>query len=171
MPETAWQQYQRDFWHQPLLMPLAYGLQRILTMERGGHFPFYITPSADGWGHQMDKLLVFMDHLVDAHEDERNKQDAFMDFYKRSIYVATNFHRYSNPTLGNLMFDTKAKGFEYDRVNSVLEQGITKHYLTMVGVHAFSFMYMTFFFRYRRIAAAPALAISLLYYQYWNLTH
>lgn len=53
-----------------------------------------------------DGVIKFLDFLVDAHEIERNKTDAKRTFYQRSNYVFSNFHRYSNETMANLMFDT-----------------------------------------------------------------
>lgn len=53
-----------------------------------------------------DSIIKFMDYLVDAHELERNKQDFGKVFYDRANYVRSNFHRYSNDTMANLMFDT-----------------------------------------------------------------
>jgi len=50
-----------------------------------------------------------MDHLVDAHEIERNKEDLKKNAYQRNEYVLCNWHRYSNDTMANLMFDTKCR--------------------------------------------------------------
>ena len=155
----------------PLLHPVIQTFYNFLYMERGHHFPFYITHSADHWADHVYHFLDFMDYLVDAHEDERNKQDQGLDFYKRSVYVFKNFHRYSNPTLGNIMFDTKASKPQYDRLNSVLAHGLAWHYGSMVGLHSFSFMYLTYHMRYRRVAALPCLLISGVYYNYFQLTN
>ncbi len=67
-----------------------------------------------------DNFLRFLDYLVDAHELERNKNDVNKNFYQRTNYVVNNFHRYSNETVANLMFDTKARKSDYDRMNSVV---------------------------------------------------
>eukprot|EP00997_Jenningsia_sp_PLL12_P007185 NODE_3798_length_730_cov_63.684288_g3201_i0.p1 GENE.NODE_3798_length_730_cov_63.684288_g3201_i0~~NODE_3798_length_730_cov_63.684288_g3201_i0.p1 ORF type:complete len:206 (-),score=68.36 NODE_3798_length_730_cov_63.684288_g3201_i0:111-698(-) len=171
MQQSFWETYKRDFWHQPLLMPLFALPGHILHMERGSHFPFYVTPWSDGWDGQLNKMLKHLDVLVEAHEDERNNSDQGMNFYKRADYVRKNFHRYSNPTLGNLMFDTQARKCDYDRINSVASQGSMWHYASMMGIHSFSFMYMTYFLRYRRISAPAALAVSFVYYHYWQFTH
>ena len=56
-----------------------------------------------------DGILKFCDYLVDAHELERNKSDIDMSQYERTNYVYRNFHRYSNDTMANLMFDTKCR--------------------------------------------------------------
>ena len=58
--------------------------------------------------------------MVDAHELERNKEDANKNFYQRTHFVVNNFHRYSNETMANLTFDTKARKSDYDRMNSVI---------------------------------------------------
>ena len=56
-----------------------------------------------------DSCLKFLDYLVDAHELERNKNDINKNFYQRTNYVLHNFHRYSNESIANLTFDTKAR--------------------------------------------------------------
>ena len=56
-----------------------------------------------------DSFLKFLDYLVDAHELERNKNDINKNFYQRTNFVLNNFHRYSNDTMANLIFDTKAR--------------------------------------------------------------
>ena len=65
-------------------------------------------------------MLQFCDHLIDAHELERNKADKDATQYERTNYVARNFLRYQNETMANLMFDTKIRGSDYDRLNSVM---------------------------------------------------
>ena len=51
-------------------------------------------------------VVAFIDHLVDAHEIERNKEDLNKNSYQRNEYVVRNWHRYANDTMANLMFDT-----------------------------------------------------------------
>ena len=68
-----------------------------------------------------DRILLFCDHLVDAHELERNKADSNATQYERTNYVARNFLRYQNDTMANLMFDTKLRQSDYDRLNSVVK--------------------------------------------------
>ena len=93
-----------------------------LEIERYDHFPFYFYPYAvKGVGFE-DGVIKFIDYLVDAHELERNKQDHGKTFYNRANYVRKNFHRYSNDTMANLMFDVQCKKYEYARMNSVLDR-------------------------------------------------
>ena len=87
--------------------------------------PFYIYPQAKSWISFEDTILTFLDWAVDAHEIERNKEDINRTFYQRSLYVYENFLRYQNDTMANLMFDTKARKVDYDRLNSVLSVGNT----------------------------------------------
>ena len=77
-----------------------------MDMRRGDKAPFYFAPGAKRWIQVEDKIIEFADHLVDAHEEERNRADFKRSFYERTVYAYDNFFRYSNPTLGNLMFDT-----------------------------------------------------------------
>ena len=69
-----------------------------------------------------DKIINFVDWAVDAHEEGRNPMDRNRNFYQRSVYVLRNFLRYQNPTVANVMFDTKATRPQYDRLNSVISQ-------------------------------------------------
>ena len=57
MPETFWEEYKRDFWHTPLIQPFVNLAWRFMFLERGSHFPFYVTKEADSWGGQLGKLL------------------------------------------------------------------------------------------------------------------
>jgi hypothetical protein len=62
------------------------------------------------------------------------------------------------------MYDTKAKKFEYDRLNSVASVGNTRFYLATSAIHTIGFMYMAYFFRFRRVGLLPAFGISCAYY-------
>ena len=74
-----------------------------------------------------------------------------MSAYNRTNYVARNFHRYSNDTMANLMFDTKCRQTEYDRMNSVLSMRTGAFYIAATFTHFMAFAYSTYFFRYRRL--------------------
>jgi hypothetical protein len=91
-----------------------------MDIKRYDHFPFYIYPQGKALSSFEDSVLKFIDHLVDGHELERNKSDFNRSFYYRANYVARNFHRYQNDTMANLMFDTKLRSSDYDRMNSVI---------------------------------------------------
>lgn len=73
--------------------------------------------------------------------------------------------------MANLMFDTKCKTIEYDRYNSLLSQKNLQFYSTMSAVHSLSFMYLAYFFRFRRVKFLPAVAISSAYYFYFEKTN
>lgn len=70
--------------------------------------PFYFYPQGVSVVNVEDKIINFVDWAVDAHEEARNPNDRNRNFYQRSVYVLRNFLRYQNPTMANVMFDTKA---------------------------------------------------------------
>ena len=126
--------------------------------------PFYIYPSAKSWISFEDTIITFLDWMVDAHELERNTADKGRSFYQRSLYVYENFMRYQNDTMANIMYDTKARKIDYDRLNTAVSVGSTKFLLATSAFHTLAFMYMAYFFRFRRVGLAPAFAISCGYY-------
>lgn len=52
-----------------------------MSIRRYDHFPFYIYPSGVSVNNFEEGVLKFIDHLVDAHELERNKCDRNKSFY------------------------------------------------------------------------------------------
>jgi len=129
--------------------------------------PFYIYPHAKKWISFEDTLLTFVDWAIDAHEDSRNKSDKNRSFYQRASYFYYNYLRWQNDTVANLMFDTKLRKSDYDKINSILSQATTSYYVAATTVHAFSFMYLAYFLRFRRVNLTPVLAISCAYYVYF----
>ena len=144
-----------SFWRDAQENPINYPFLRVYSMfmniKRYDKFPFYVQPGAASISSFEDSIIKFLDFLVDAHELERNKSDYNRTFYSRSIYVGRNFHRYSNDTMANVMFDTKARQTEYDRLNAVCDWSTTKYYLTASATHMMLFSYMAYVFRYRRL--------------------
>lgn len=69
------------------------------------------------------------------------------------------------------MYDDKIRKVDYDRNNSVIARKNLQYYLTMAGVHTMSFMYLAYFFRYRRVNALSTLIISSAYYYYFTKTN
>ena len=108
--------------------------------------------------------MNYIDWGVDAHEEARNPEDRNRNFYRRSVYVYNNFLRYQNTTVCNVMFDTKAPRNSYHKLNSVISLQNFKFYLAATTTHLLGFMYMSYFFRFRRVGAAPVLAIASAYY-------
>ena len=161
----------RDFEHQPLLNPLFNLYYRFMSIRRYDHMPFYFYPHAQKWIGFEDTIITFLDWMVDAHEQERNTSDSTRTFYQRSIYVTENFLRYQNDTVANVMFDDKVRKNEYDRYNAAISKGNTKFYTAMSALHSTSFMYLAFFFRYRRVSALQTLFISSAYYYYFTKTN
>lgn len=133
--------------------------------------PFYFYPYAKQWVSFEDTILTFLDWMVDAHEQERNTADLDRTFYQRSIYVWSNFLRYSNDTVANMMFDAKCRKVDYDRINSVISQANTKYFLSMSAFHTVGFMYLAYFFRFRRVNLTPAFLISCAYYYFFTKTN
>ena len=106
--------------------------------------------------------------MVDAHEQERNTQDFKRSFYQRAGYVYANYLRYQNDTLCNLMFDTQLRRIDYDKLNSVSQKRNLAYYVSMTGFHSLTFMYMAFFFRFRRVSLLSTAAISSAYYFFFT---
>ena len=49
-------------------------------------------------------------------------------------------------------------------MNSIISQQNFKFYLAATAIHVTGFMYLSYFFRYRRVGFLPVLAISTAYY-------
>lgn len=52
-----------------------------------------------------------------------------------------------------------------------MAQANTQFFVTMSAFHTLSFMYLAYFFRFRRVNLAPAFLISLGYYYYFTKTN
>ena len=135
-----------------------------MGIKRYDHMPFYFYPYGQSVVSFEDGVLKFIDNLVDAHELERNKSDFGRSFYYRANYVARNFHRYSNDTMANLMFDTQLRKSDYDRMNSVIDFQTTKFYLGTSALHMTLLSYAAYFFRYRTLNKLQVLAVGTAYY-------
>jgi hypothetical protein len=72
--------------------------------------------------------------------------------------------RFQNATMANIMFDTQAPVPTYDKLNSVIALNNMKFYAAAIATHMIGFIYLSFFFRYRRVGFVPALAIGSAYY-------
>lgn len=125
--------------------------------------PFYFYPQGVSVVKIEDRIISFLDWLVDAHEEARNPHDKHRSFYARSVFAMNNFMRYSNPTMCNVLFDTQAERNQYDRLNSVISQQQIKFYSSASLFHGVSFMYMSYFFRYRRLGMMTVLPIACAY--------
>jgi len=73
--------------------------------------------------------------------------------------------------MANLMFDTQLRKCDYARYNSLLALKNTQFYVAMSSFHSIGFMYMAYFFRFRRVTLAPALLISSAYYYFFTKTN
>ena len=135
-----------------------------MSIKRYEHMPFYFYPHGQSIVGKQDTLLNLIDWAVDAHEESRNEPAHFLSFYNRSVYVFDNFFRYQNPTMANIMFDTQAPTPTYDKLNSQIRQQTMKFYLAAASTHMLGLMYLSFFFRYRRVGFVPSVAIGSAYY-------
>jgi hypothetical protein len=151
-----------------LLSPVLNLYYQFMNIKRYDRFPFYIYPAAKSWISYEDTFITFIDWMVDAHELERNKADNKRTFYQRASYSLENYFRYNNPTFANLMFDTKLRKSEYDKLNAVSSWANTQFYLATSSLHTVSFMYMAYFFRFRRVGLPAAALISSAYYYYFT---
>ena len=78
--------------------------------------------------------------------------------------MARNFLRYSNDTMANLMFDTKIRKSEYDRLNSVITQQSMIYYAGTSLTHLVVLAYASYFFRFRRLNKVQVAAVGTAYY-------
>ena len=159
-----WTSFWRDFQERPLMYPFLRAWGKLLEVERGSHFPYYIYPGAVAGNSFEDTVVNFLDFLVDAHELERNKCDYRKTFYDRSIYFLWNFPRYSNDTMANLMFDVKMRKNEYDRMNSIIQQSNVKFYSASAITHLLILSSLSFMFRFRKLSRVQVLGVGTAYY-------
>lgn len=144
---------------------------QFMSIKRYDRFPFYIYPRAKQWISFEDTFINFLDYLVDAHEQERNHSDKDMGFYQRSIYFYDNFLRYQNDTVANLMFDTKLRKVDYDRINSQIDKSVAQYYVATSAFHVLGLSYLSFFFRFRRLGAVPTLLAGSAYFYFFQKTN
>lgn len=154
----------RDLQERPFLFPVFNLYNNFMNIRRYDHFPFYIYPSGVSLNNYEETVLSFLDHLVDAHELEANTEDKNKNFYQRAIYVQRNFHRYSNDTMANLMFQTQLRKTEYDRLNSIISTSNNFYYGATTATHFAILAYATWFFRYRNLSKAQTLFVGTAYY-------
>src|SRR5580693_8021408 len=111
-----WTSAIRDFQERPFIAPVLGLYNRFMNIKRYDKMPFYIYPAAKSWISFEDTILTFVDWAIDAHEDSRNKSDKNRSFYQRSAYFYSNYLRWQNDTVANLMFDTKLRKSDYDKI-------------------------------------------------------
>ena len=154
----------RDAQERPLIYPFLKAYSSFMNIKRYDNFPFYVKPGQVKVQSFEDAVLKFLDHLVDAHELERNKSDHGRSFYQRALYFTANFHRYSNDTMANCMFDAQLSQPCYDRLNSTMDLSIKKFYLAATFTHVMLFSYAAFLLRYRRLNRIQTLAAGTGFY-------
>lgn len=126
--------------------------------------PFYIYPLMKSTVSFEDSVINFLDWMVDAHEDSRNKQDAYRNFHARTVYTYQNFFRLQNDTVANAMFETKATPQQYARLNSVVAQQNLIFYSSAAALHTLAFAGLSFLLRFRRVTLLPTVAAAGAYY-------
>jgi len=159
-----WQSIWRDFTEQPAAGPLLGLYYNFMNIRRGDRFPFYIYPAGKPWMSFEDTVINFLDYAIDAHELERNKGDRNRSFYQRAAYFYSNFLRYNNDTVANAMYDAKLPRYQYDRLNTAVDVGNYRYLAAASGVHTIGFMYLAYFFRFRKVSYLPAFGIACAYY-------
>lgn len=159
-----WTTFWRDCQERPVLYPVLSLYNNFLNIKRYEHMPFYFYPQGQKVVSFEDGVIKFLDHLVDAHELERNKSDTQKSFYQRSNYVARNFHRYSNETMANLMFDTQLRKTDYDRMNSVIDNKTALFYGAATATHFTLLAYASFMLRFRTLSKVQAVVAGTAYY-------
>lgn len=168
MGDWTLEQMYRDFWNRPLGYPLLRAYDCFMNIKRYDRMPFYIAPAAGKVVNYEDEIINLADWMVDAHEEARNRDDRNRTFYQRAVYVYNNFMRYQNDTVSNLMFDVQAPRPVYDKINATIDRKNREFYAATAVFHSAAFMYLSFFFRYRRVGALPTLAIASAYYLFFE---
>ena len=105
MGDWTLEQVYRDFWSRPLSYPLLRVYSDFMNIKRYDRMPFYFAPVGGKVVNYEDRIINYMDWLVDAHEEARNREDRNRTFYDRSVYAKNNYLRYQNDTVCNMMFD------------------------------------------------------------------
>ena len=81
MADWTFEQLYRDFWSRPVTYPLMNAYNKFMSIKRYDRMPFYIAPAAGQVVNYEDKILNYVDWLVDAHEEARNTEDRNRNFY------------------------------------------------------------------------------------------
>ena len=168
MSDWTLEQVYRDFWSRPLSYPLLRVYGSFMNIRRYDKMPFYFAPAAGKVVNYEDLFLNYVNWMVDAHEEARNPEDRNRNFYERAVYAKDNYLRYQNDTVCNLMLDVQAPRPVYDKINATVDRANKWFYASCAVLHAASFMYLSFFFRYRRVTAMPTLAIGSAYYVFFE---
>jgi hypothetical protein len=66
--------------------------------------------------------------------------------------------------MANLTFDTKLGKSQYDRLNSTISVANTSYFAVTTAIHTLGFMYLSYFFRFRRVGLLPTAGIACAYY-------
>ena len=146
------------------MYPLFRVYGAFMNIKRYDHMPYYFYPSGVSIVSMQDKLLNLIDWAVDAHEETRGKKEHKINFYNRSLYLWNNWLRYQNATMANVLYDTQAPETSYQKLESVIALSNLKFYLAASAVNVLALMYMSFFFRCRRVGFVPTLAIGSAFY-------
>ena len=94
MTDWSFETLYRDAQHRPLGYPLLKFYSSFMDIKRGDKMPFYIIPAGEGVVSFEDRVIRFLDWMVDAHEEARNTDDLNRNFYQRALYTYNNFLRY-----------------------------------------------------------------------------
>ena len=82
-----------------------------------------------------------------------------------------NFHRYSNDTMANCMFDAKLPQPSYDKLNATIGLAQSKYYVTATLTHIMLFSWAAYLLRYRRLNRVQTLAVGTGFYYAFGLVN
>ena len=166
-----WETTKRNLMERPFAMPLLSAYPAFVNIKRYEHMPYYFYPAGVSVVSFEDRFINLLDWLCDAHEETRNPQDKNKNFYQRAVFVYKNFNRYSNPTICNVMFDTQATRHAYDRLNAIVQRQTQLYYAAATVINSACLMYMSYFFRYRRVGPLPILAVGSAFFLVFDNTN
>lgn len=69
------------------------------------------------------------------------------------------------------MFDTKLRRLDYDRYNSLMQRKLLQFYATTSALHTVGFMYLSYFFRFRRLGLPATFLVAGAYAYFFKVTN
>ena len=81
MTDWSFETLYRDFQHRPIGYPLLKAYDSFMNIKRYDKMPFYAAPVGEKVVSYEDRFIMYLDWLVDAHEEARNTHDTNRKFY------------------------------------------------------------------------------------------
>jgi len=69
------------------------------------------------------------------------------------------------------MFDEQLPKNQYDGFNSLIRKRNAAFYISMSGLHTVGFMYLSYFFRMRRLTLLPCVAVAAGYSVFFSISN